>query len=42
MALYDQCALLLHLLREALHFCSPQGTLRTQHMCARNSCSCLT
>jgi hypothetical protein len=30
MALYDQCALLLHLLREALHVCSPQGRLRTQ------------
>jgi hypothetical protein len=29
MALYDQCALLLHLLREALHLCSPQGRLRT-------------
>jgi hypothetical protein len=30
MALYDQLALLLHLLREALHVCSPQGRLRTQ------------
>jgi hypothetical protein len=30
MALYDQCALLLHVLREALHVCSPQGTRRTQ------------
>jgi hypothetical protein len=29
MALYDQCALLLHLLRDALHLCSPQGRLRT-------------
>src|SRR5260370_42176454 len=29
MALYDQLALLLHLLREALHFCSPHGRLRT-------------
>jgi hypothetical protein len=28
-ALYDHCALLLHLLREALHVCSPQGRLRT-------------
>jgi hypothetical protein len=27
---YDQLALLLALLREALHICSPQGTLRTQ------------
>jgi hypothetical protein len=30
MALYDQLALLLHLLREALHVCSPHGKLRTQ------------
>ncbi len=30
MALYDQLALLLHLLREALHVCSPHGRLRTQ------------
>jgi len=29
MALYDQLALLLHLLREALHVCSPHGRLRT-------------
>ena len=29
MALYDQLAMLLHLLREALHFCSPHGRLRT-------------
>jgi hypothetical protein len=29
MALYDQLALLLHLLREALQLCSPQGRLRT-------------
>jgi len=29
MALYDQLALLLHLLREALHLCSPHGRLRT-------------
>ncbi len=29
MALYDQLALLLHLLRETLHVCSPQGRLRT-------------
>jgi hypothetical protein len=29
MALYDQLALLLHLLREALHLCSPHGKLRT-------------
>ncbi len=29
MALYDQLALLLHLLREALHICSPHGRLRT-------------
>jgi hypothetical protein len=28
--LYDQLDLLLHLLREALHVCSPHGTLRTQ------------
>jgi hypothetical protein len=30
MALYDHCALLLHLLREALQVCSSQGRLRTQ------------
>jgi len=30
MTLYDQLALLLHLLREALHVCSPHGRLRTQ------------
>ena len=30
MALYDQLAILLHLLREALHLCSPHGRLRTQ------------
>ncbi|MBM3226695.1 MAG: hypothetical protein FJZ47_23265 [Candidatus Tectomicrobia bacterium] len=29
-ALYDQLALLLHLLREALHVCSPHGRLRTR------------
>src|SRR3989441_885192 len=29
MALYDQLAVLLHLLRETLHFCSPHGRLRT-------------
>src|SRR3989454_4450551 len=29
MALYDQLAILLHLLRETLHVCSPQGRLRT-------------
>ena len=29
MALYDQLAILLHLLREALHLCSPHGRLRT-------------
>jgi hypothetical protein len=29
MALYDQLAMLLHLLREALHVCSPHGRLRT-------------
>ena len=29
MALYDQLAILLHLLREALHVCSPHGRLRT-------------
>src|SRR5216684_3884255 len=29
MALYDQLALLLHLLREALQLCSPHGSLRT-------------
>jgi hypothetical protein len=29
-ALYDQRAILLHLLREALHLCSPHGRLRTQ------------
>jgi hypothetical protein len=29
-ALYDQLAIRLHLLREALHVCSPQGRLRTQ------------
>jgi hypothetical protein len=29
-ALYDHFALLLHLLREALHVCAPQGKLRTQ------------
>ena len=29
MALYDQLALLLHLLREALQLCSPHGRLRT-------------
>jgi hypothetical protein len=29
-ALYDHLALLLHLLREALHICSPHGRLRTQ------------
>ena len=28
--LYDQLDVLLHLLREALHVCSPHGTLRTQ------------
>jgi len=28
-ALYDELALLLHLLREALHLCSPYGKLRT-------------
>jgi hypothetical protein len=28
-ALYDQLAILLHLLRETLHLCSPQGRLRT-------------
>jgi hypothetical protein len=28
--LYDQLALLLHLLRDALHVCSPHGRLRTQ------------
>ena len=30
MALYDHLALLLHLLREAFHGCSPYGRLRTQ------------
>jgi len=30
MARYDQLATLLHLLREALHVCSPHGRLRTQ------------
>jgi hypothetical protein len=30
MALYDHLAILLHLLREALHLCSPHGRLRTQ------------
>lgn len=30
MALYDHLAILLHLLREALHVCSPYGRLRTQ------------
>jgi hypothetical protein len=30
MALYDQLAMRLHLLREALHVCSPHGRLRTQ------------
>ena len=30
MALYDQLAMLLHLLREAFHVCSPHGRLRTQ------------
>jgi hypothetical protein len=30
MTLYDQRALLLHLLREALHRCSPHGRWRTQ------------
>jgi hypothetical protein len=30
MALYDQLAMLLHLLREALQLCSPHGRLRTQ------------
>jgi hypothetical protein len=30
MTLYDQLAILLHLLREALHVCSPHGRLRTQ------------
>jgi hypothetical protein len=30
MALYDRLAILLHLLREALHVCSPHGRLRTQ------------
>jgi hypothetical protein len=30
MALYDQLAILLHLLREALYVCSPHGRLRTQ------------
>jgi len=29
MALYDQLAILLHLLRETLHICSPHGRLRT-------------
>jgi hypothetical protein len=29
-ALYDHLAILLHLLREALHLCSPHGRLRTQ------------
>lgn len=29
-ARYDHLALLLHLLRDALHLCSPQGQLRTQ------------
>jgi hypothetical protein len=29
-ALYDHFTLLLHLLREALYVCSPQGKLRTQ------------
>jgi hypothetical protein len=29
MALYDQLAMLLHLLRETLHLCSPSGRLRT-------------
>jgi hypothetical protein len=29
MARYDQLDLLLHLLREALHLCSPFGRLRT-------------
>jgi hypothetical protein len=29
-ALYDQLAMRLHLLREALHVCSPHGRLRTQ------------
>jgi hypothetical protein len=28
--LYDHLAMLLHLLREALHLCSPHGTLRTR------------
>jgi hypothetical protein len=31
MALYDHLAVLLHLLREALHICSPHGRLRTPH-----------
>ena len=30
MALYDHLAILLHLLRDALHVCSPHGRLRTQ------------
>jgi hypothetical protein len=30
MALYDHMAILLHLLREALHVCSPHGRRRTQ------------
>jgi len=30
MALYDHLAVLLHVLREALHLCSPHGRLRTQ------------
>lgn len=30
MALYDHLAILLHLLREVLHVCSPYGRLRTQ------------
>ena len=30
MARYDQLAMLLHLLREALHVCTPHGRLRTQ------------
>ena len=29
MALYDQLAMLLHVLREAFHLCSPHGRLRT-------------
>lgn len=35
MGLYDQLAMLLHLLRETLHICSPQGRLRTvEGVCA--------